>query len=330
MKREESVFLELNEEEVKDVLIKHGYEVKSQIGFGGFAKVYQVFSEQYQDSFAAKVFPREKDEKRSEKAFQTEINALRQICNSHIIYLYDTIIHEKFFVIIMEYCPNGSLYDFIKKNGTFHHNMLIALYKQLLKTVEACHEARLAHLDIKPQNILIDKYGRLKLSDFGLSGIYNNGSCHSYSGSMFFMCPELLSKVPFDPFKADIWALGVTFYFMLTGHKPFKATSRVALLSAFKSGLFIPPISNTKIFYLITKMLAVDERLRPTASELLTETLFTRKPIPSSVMIPCPCRTKLSIKEKPQSYKILKPKLTQHIRPCTSNQFIGKITPMYH
>ena len=323
--------MELNEDEVKHELIKCGYEVKRQIGFGGFAKVYEVFSEHYQDTFAAKVFQRDQNEERAEKAFQTEISALRQICNSHIIYLYDTIINEKFFVIIMEYCPNGSLYDFIKKNGTFHHRMLIALYKQLLETVETCHKARLAHLDIKPQNILIDKYGRLKLSDFGLSGIYNKETCESYSGSMFFMCPELLSKTPFDPFKADIWALGVTFYFMLTGHRPFNAGTRFALLSVFKTGFVIPPISSAKVCSLITKMLAVDEKLRPTASQLLCEPLFTRKPIPSNVMIPCPCSIKLNIKEKPMSHKIIKPQLTQHsIRSFTSTQCIGKIALLYH
>ena len=264
-----------NDLEISHFLKTNGYTMQKKLGEGGFALVYEVTCDQYNEPFAAKIFPRKGINHRSTKAFQTEINALKQIFDPHVIYCYKILESEKYFAIIMEYCPNGSLFDYLNTKGRFKEEIAIPLFHQLLTIINTCHRHNLAHLDIKPHNILIDKHGRLKLSDFGMAGIYeDSSSCLNYGGSLLFMSPEILQKIPYDPFKADIWALGVTFYLMLYGHKPYHFENKNKLIFNFMNNSFLEERPETPAYNLIKSMLTVDYAKRPTAEELLKLPIF--------------------------------------------------------
>ena len=309
-----------NEHDIRHFLKANGYTIQNRVGDGGFALVYEVTCDQYNEHFAAKIFPRKGIEHRSTKAFQTEINALKQIFDPHIIYCYKILQSEKYFAIIMEYCPNGSLYDYMSNKGIFKEEIAIPLFHQLLSIINTCHKHNLAHLDIKPHNILIDKHGRLKLSDFGMAGFYNNSSsCFVYGGSLLFMSPEILEKIPYDPFKADIWALGVTFYIMLYGHKPYCVDDKYKLLSNFRNGKFLEERPITPAYQLIKSMLTVDFAKRPTAEELLKNPIFQANVHHLPIGAPFVRHSISSL--TPLSSLIVRPKC-QAIKQCVSDHAI--------
>ena len=117
--------------------------------------------------------------------------------------------------IFLEYCNWGSLQDLVDRKGPIKPPLLDLYYFQILNALSYCHEKNIAHRDIKPSNILLDSYGRIKLADFGLSRKLEKGEIiHSYGGSRQYMPPEVICRNQVDPFLANIWSLGITFYVM--------------------------------------------------------------------------------------------------------------------
>lgn len=92
-----------------------------------------------------------------------------------------------------------------------------------MEVLEYFHSQNIAHRDIKPENFFLNQYNHIKLEDFGLSSKFQDQQLPNMKcGSLTFFSPEILSNSEFDPFKADILALGISFYFMVTGHFPYE------------------------------------------------------------------------------------------------------------
>ena len=261
----------------------HSYTMIKMIGVGGFAKVYLVYSSIYKQQFAAKIFPRDIMNERSQMSFETETNALKSLYNQHIIYTYDSFATENYFFIIMEYCPYDSVHNYVKDHGPFEANVCLNFFHSLLSTLKIIHEKGFAHLDIKPQNILIDKHGRLKISDFGLSSVANADSVSkTFCGSVLFMSPEMVAKSSYNPFESDVWSLGVTFYYMAQGQYPWSLTDATKLHELFQKGFYITGKDmNPKVYQLLNKMLVIDPHHRATCEELLDLDIFkSLEPVP--------------------------------------------------
>ena len=270
-------------DKVCDDLLAHGYEMVKMIGHGGFAKVYLVNSAIYKQQFAAKIFPRDIMNERSQMSYETETNTLKLLYNQHIIYTYDSFATENYFFIIMEYCPYDSIHKYIKDNGPFEPNVCLNFFQLLLSTLNIIHEKGFAHLDIKPQNILIDKHGRLKISDFGLSSVANAESVSKKCcGSVLFMPPEMVGKFSYSPFESDVWSLGVTFYYMAQGEYPWTTNDVSKLHEIFSKGFYITGKGmDPNIFQLLNRMLVIDPSQRATCEQLLNMDVFkTIQPIP--------------------------------------------------
>lgn len=130
--------------------------------------------------------------------------------------------------ILLELAEKGELFNYIfhPKKG-FSEREARFLFKQILQAIRACHEKKIAHLDIKTENIMLDSNWNVKIADFGLSTIlYNNSIIDNYLGTESFLAPEVINKKPYDPFKADIFALGVTLFIILAGKTPFKSAKK--------------------------------------------------------------------------------------------------------
>jgi serine/threonine protein kinase len=127
----------------------------------------------------------------------------------------------------------------------------------------------IAHSDIKPPNIFFDRYGRAKLADFGLSHALSGESSHG--GSIPYMAPEVVAKTKnFDAAKADLWSLGVTFYFCGTGKLPWRSHGTAGMQREIQAGIYsIPPGMDKRILSLVTQILKVDIDRRPTIEHLL-------------------------------------------------------------
>jgi serine/threonine protein kinase len=219
------------------VLSKHGYASVTNLGKGGYGEVYVAHHEQTDQQYAVKVT--------QFNGLTQEIDALKSIWHPNIIYLYDVFVEKNVLFLVFEYCPGGPL----SAKTPLPKREFFTVCAELIAAVNACHSQKLAHLDIKPSNILIDKYGRAKLADFGISQIIQDGVSQQFKGTPAFVAPEILRKAPYDPFKADIWSLGMTLYKLATGELPGLFASRV-----FRSGL-LHSVLPTKIAKVILQMI---------------------------------------------------------------------------
>jgi serine/threonine protein kinase len=196
------------------ILSSHGYEYISEIGVGGQAVVYLCRNERDLELYAVKIM-RATDS----ASVPAELRALQSVWNPHVINVYDSYIESDFRFLTLEYCPGGSLFDMLSE-GPLPMDVLWPLAKQIVGALNACHTHGVAHLDIKPQNILIDKHGRAKLCDFGIAVMGEHSN--QFKGSIAFLAPEILRRMDYyDPFKADVWSLGVTLHVLATGKLPW-------------------------------------------------------------------------------------------------------------
>lgn len=255
----------------------HGYRFDEIIGRGGYAQVYKVFSLKYQIEFVAKVMKINVQPKLNIiDAFYRETEMLRHLDHPNIIRLYDTFNFQDYFFMILEYCPGGSLQDFIHKNGCIPVSQLRVYIVQILSALAFIHSQKISHHDIKPANLLLDARGRVKVTDFGISII--SEITDNRAGSLIYSPPEMRKHAKYDPVLADVWSLGVSVYQMLMGSFPFD-------IHAWKQGKLIQlqPFSAIKIpeFQdLIVNCLMVNPSQRPSMQTLLDKfKSYEEKPV---------------------------------------------------
>lgn len=296
--------------EARKVLYQHGYDDVKPIGDGGYSTIYKVRSRQYQEDFVVKLIDLTLDESPTKvmpTAFQTEIEALTHLDHPHVIRIFDHFSTNTLLYIILEYCPGGSLKDVITKNGYIPQQMLYEWCRQIIEALYFCHQHGIAHRDVKPSNILIDKYHRAKLADFGLAQLYHipvyssdksgNGdtSCqhanrkHLFSnifgGSLPYLAPEILSEKLYDPFKADVWSLGVTFYEMASGKLPWDppgGMSPETLLEMINQPGYSPisklnKFMNTTFIKSLNMMLIIEPNTRYDLSTILSLDIYQKE-----------------------------------------------------
>jgi serine/threonine protein kinase len=211
------------------------YQIVKKIGAGRTADVYLIESTRWQGSrFALKQVQFRPG---LSVRFQ-EMPILCGLSHPNVINLYDYFEAENCGFLILEYCPGGSLMDLITQAGPLPREEFVSRCAEIAAGLEYCHSCGIAHGDIKPHNILIDGYNRCKLADFGLSQqIDPNTASTQFLGSMAFMAPEVLAHHAFDPFVADIWSLGITFFWMARGGSPFPLLDRQAFERIIQCGL---------------------------------------------------------------------------------------------
>lgn len=191
---------------------REGLAFTRVIAHGGYGVVYEVFSPQFKTKFALKKVP--------ENRFnEEELDCLTTIDIPNIVRLYKYYKFDGFIYLLMEFCPNDLEHLFKHKENISDEEMYHYVYN-VCANIKSCHERNIAHCDIKPGNFLIDMYGRVKIADFGLSS-HEGSSCSVQKGTKMLMAPEIYFSCKYNPFKADIWALGVTLYFMATREYPF-------------------------------------------------------------------------------------------------------------
>ena len=252
---------------IASVLKKHQYVMNHAVGEGAFAHCYLVYSEQYKCEFVAKILksPEDGDEDRYVQMFQYETSICEKVFHRNLLRCYDYFREGLIFVIIMEYCEKGSISELMKNDKNLVKDKILIYSHQIISALEALHSNNIVHFDIKPQNILIDQYGKAKLADFGLSRFINEGS-HSRAkrGTTCYMAPEMMNADNYDPYKTDIWSLGVTIFQMAGAEVPTNCKT----IKDIRQAIVEDAINMGFIGKLIIKCLAVNPAERPTATEL--------------------------------------------------------------
>lgn len=169
------------------------------------------------------------------KLVLTEIAIMKKINHPNVVRLIEIIDDPNYdkLYIIMEYINGGTLLKQIKINNILSEEKAWKYFRELILGLEYCHDvAGIIHRDIKPENILIDTKDSLHIVDFGVSFmIDNNGSDESKAtlGSGYYMAPEIYKSQSYKGRQTDIWAAGVTLYYMVHGYLPFEGSNSQVL-----------------------------------------------------------------------------------------------------
>ncbi|XP_060073162.1 kalirin-like isoform X1 [Ylistrum balloti] len=158
------------------------------------------------------------------EAVETEFNTLQSLQHENLVQVFDLYETSTNFIIILEHLPMGRMFDYICNKPHFDEIEAAYYIRQLLCVLQYLHNCRIAHLDVKPENLLVDSgmpLPRLKLIDFGdARHIYNNYYIHNVAGSPEFLAPEIIRRSPVG-LLTDIWSVGVVMYVLLSGVSPF-------------------------------------------------------------------------------------------------------------
>lgn len=184
-----------------------------------------------------------KDKKDIER-ISREIKILKKVRHPNVIQLFEIIETESELFLIMEYCQNGELFDYIVSHQRLHEKAACRMYQQLIAGIEYIHKSGICHRDLKPENLLLDFDKTLKIVDFGLSNMYTAGSqdlLKTACGSPCYAAPEMIAGKKYLGLKSDIWSSGVVLYAMVCGFLPFEDPKTSNLYKKILAGDFKIP-----------------------------------------------------------------------------------------
>lgn len=216
-----------------------GFEITSVLGIGGMGTVYLARQLSLNRLVAIKILPAYLSRDSSYvKRFQQEARAAAQIKHPGIVQVYDAGEDQGLFYFVMEYISGETAAHRVRRKGWLDEESVLLIGESVAVALEyAWHEARLVHRDIKPDNILIDGDGTVKLADLGLAklmgGTGSEGKItlsHSMIGTPHYCSPEQARGEYSVDCRADIYALGATMYHLITGRSPFSDTSGVSAM----------------------------------------------------------------------------------------------------
>ena len=175
--------------------------------------------------------------------------------------------------IVLEHAPGMSLLKYLNMMKRISEPECKTIFKNLLKGVDYLHTHKIAHRDLKLENIIIDKHKNVKIIDFGFASDTNKDfKGHMFCGTPSYMSPEIINHQKHSYFKADIWALGIILYALLSGKFPFKAQNDKDLYSKIRKGVFnLPEGITIEAKSMILNMLQIDPNFRKGTQNLLRD-----------------------------------------------------------
>ncbi|MQL91771.1 hypothetical protein Taro_024386 [Colocasia esculenta] len=155
-------------------------------------------------------------------AVQQEIEALRLLLHPHIIRLYEVIETHSDIFMVMEYAKFGDLFDYIVEKGRLAEDEARRFFQQVVSGVEYCHRNMIIHLDLKPENLLLDSEYSIKITGFAFSSGLQHGYFLKPSyGSSNYAAPEVISGEAYAGPEVDIWGCGIILYALVCGSLPY-------------------------------------------------------------------------------------------------------------
>ncbi len=228
---------------VKDgIYLGKRYEVLSKVGAGGMADVYKGRDMMLNRYVAIKVLKKEyREDSNFVRKFRSEAQAAAGLMNPNIVNVYDVGEDRGLYYIVMELVEGITLKEYIEKKGRLSHKETISIAIQMCNGIGAAHAAKIIHRDIKPQNILITRDGKVKVTDFGIAKATTSNTISSNAmGSVHYTSPEQ-ARGGFSDAKSDIYSIGITLFEMVTGQVPFDGDSTVSVAIKHLQEEITPP-----------------------------------------------------------------------------------------
>lgn len=212
------------------MFISDRYEIIEKVGSGGMADVYKAKCHRLNRFVAIKILKQEySDDKTFVSKFRGEAQSAAGLSHPNIVNVYDVGDDHGLHYIVMELVEGITLKNFIERKGKLEVKEAVGIAIQIAMGMEAAHLNHIIHRDIKPQNIIISREGKVKVTDFGIAKVTTSNTITSNAmGSVHYLSPEQ-ARGGYSDEKSDIYSLGVTIYEMLTGQVPFAGDNTVSV-----------------------------------------------------------------------------------------------------
>jgi NIMA (never in mitosis gene a)-related kinase len=214
---------------------------------------------------------KEIEEVENEAKIQQSFNSI------YIVQCYESFKDENNLNIVMEYCDNGDLNQYLVKNQQLNKYLteekIWSYFIQMCLGLAQIHAKKILHRDIKSMNMFMTKDDKIKIGDLGVAKLLcQTQFAKTYVGTPYYLSPEICEEQPYNE-KSDIWALGIILYEMCTFKKPFNAANQFALTLKILKGKFdpIPSSYSQDLKNLIDYLLQKNYRLRPSIFKILTD-----------------------------------------------------------
>ena len=258
------------------------YEIIEKIAEGGMARVYRGRDLLLKRTVAIKVL---KDQMTGDAAFirrfEREAQSAAALSHPHIVNIYDVGEQDGTYFMVMEYVDGINLKQYIREKGRLPVHEAVRISRQIAEALEEAHKAGVVHRDIKPQNILFSRDGKVKVADFGIA-IAGDGATVTVGdeiiGTVQYIAPEQ-ARGEIAGKQSDLYSLGIVFYEMVTGKVPFTGESPVAVAMKHIQEQIVPPgrLSGDlpeQVEQVIMKALEKDAANRYNTAEDFLEDLF--------------------------------------------------------
>ena len=207
------------------------YRIIRRLGQGGMARVYLAQDESLHREVAIKVLAdRHSDDPHFIERFQREARAAARLNHPNIVQVYDQSQTAGMSYIVQEYVEGETLKDLIRRESPIEPRRAITIALQILAALRVAHQQGVIHRDVKPQNILVQPDGKIKVADFGIAsaGDTEMTEAGSIVGTAQYLAPEQARGLPVGP-PADLYAVGIVLYEMLSGRVPFEGEAAVTV-----------------------------------------------------------------------------------------------------
>ena len=239
----------LNESSKKKEILIGDYILKHTIGKGTFSRVKLGINKNTGEKVAIKILDKRKIVEKSDlERILREMKMLSELDNEHIIKVFQIYENENHYLIIMEYCEGGELFNYIVEKQRLSENESAYFYYQIIQGVEYIHSQGIAHRDLKPENLLLDKNKKIKIIDFGLSNYFDGvQKLETPCGSPCYASPEMVGGNKYNGFFIDVWATGIILFAMLCGYLPFEDDNNDVLFKQILGGKIDYPNHLTEV-----------------------------------------------------------------------------------
>lgn len=308
------------------------------IGYGSYGEVWIGYHIRSKEKRAIKVIDKLwlDSERIDSKSVLNEVEILKTLDHPNVLKIFEYFEDERYYYIVMEYCPEGDLFDQFEKVGKYDEEIAAKIMCQIFSAVNYIHNKNIVHRDIKLENILVsskDKDIHIKLIDFNIATFNIGKRLSKFTGTSFYIAPEVIDK-NYDE-KCDIWSCGVMIYLLLTGNFPFDGSSNDEILSKISKcklnlkGKIWDQISHTAK-NLIALTLEKNPKKRCTAKDALEHPwIRTNSCMPTDDKVLKKTLTRmLSIKKKPKLKEVFQTFILGQVQE--NNQELKHLEKVFH
>jgi 5'-AMP-activated protein kinase catalytic alpha subunit len=211
-----------------------------------------------------------------------ELKILSELNHPNIIKIYKIIEDEKLYYVVMEYCEEGELFNYIVEKNNLTDSESAFFYYQLINAIEYLHLNGIAHRDLKPENILLGENNLIKIIDFGLSNYFDENKLLSTPcGSPCYASPEMIRGENYNGADNDIWETGIILYAMLCGYLPFENSpnakdNKILFKKILSLNLDYPNFLTDSSVDLLKRILVTDPKERIKIDEIKKHSFYLK------------------------------------------------------